>query len=119
MENTPQDLERLRREFQQCRDLFTALGDTARQDLLCVLLTCDCRGLRSVELAARTHLSRPAVSHHLQVLKEAGVVRARKEGTRVYYYLDPQDSEIENMVRLFADIRQIMRNAPDRSGEDQ
>lgn len=54
MENTPQDLERLRREFQQCQNLFTAFGDTSRQDLLCVLLTCDCRGLRSTELAART-----------------------------------------------------------------
>ena len=118
MENTPQDLERLRMEFQQCRELFTALGDAARQDLLCVLLTCGCWGLRSVELAARTHLSRPAVSHHLQVLKKAGVVKARKEGTRVFYYLDPQDSEIENMARLFADIQRIMRNAPDRSGED-
>ena len=118
MENTPQDLERLRREFQQCRNLFTAFGDTSRQDLLCVLLTCDCRGLRSTELAARNHLSRPAVSHHLQILKDAGVVKARKEGTRIYYYLDPQDSEIENMVRLVADIRQIMKTAPDRSGED-
>ena len=118
MENTPQDLERLRMEFQQCRELFTALGDAARQDLLCVLLTCGCWGLRSVELAARTHLSRPAVSHHLQVLKKAGVVKARKEGTRIYYDLDPRASEIENMVRLFADIRQIMKNAPDRSGED-
>lgn len=118
MENTPQDLAQLRREFQQCRKLFTAFGDETRQDLLCVLLACDCRGLRSAELAGRTHLSRPAVSRHLQVLREAGVVKARKEGTRVFYYLDPQDSEIENMTRLFADIQRIMRNAPDRSGED-
>lgn len=80
MENTPQDLAQLRREFQQCRKLFTAFGDETRQDLLCVLLACDCRGLRSAELAGRTHLSRPAVSHHLQVLREAGVVKARKEG---------------------------------------
>ena len=118
MENTPQDLAQLRREFQQCRKLFTALGDETRQDRLCDLRACDCRGPRSAELAGRTHLSRPAVSHHLQVLREAGVVKARKEGTRVFYYLDPQDSEIENMARLFADIQRIMRNAPDRSGED-
>ena len=61
---------------------------------------------------------RPAVSHHLQVLPEAGVIKARKEATHVFYYLDPQDSEIENMTRLFADIRRILRNAPDKSGED-
>ena len=44
--------------------------------------------------------------------------KARKEATHVFYYLDPQDSEIENMTRLFADIRRILRNALDKSGED-
>ena len=39
MENTPQDLAYLRREFQQCRNRFTALGGETRQDLLCVLLS--------------------------------------------------------------------------------
>lgn len=61
---------------------------------------------------------RPAVSHHLQVLPEAGVIKARKEATHVFYYLALQDSGIENVARLFADILQILRNAPDKSGED-
>lgn len=39
MENTPQDPAHLRREFQQCRNRFTALGGETRQDLLCVLLS--------------------------------------------------------------------------------
>ena len=39
MENTPQDLAYLRREFQQCRNRFTALGGEMRQGLLCVLLS--------------------------------------------------------------------------------
>ena len=42
----------------------------------------------------------------------------RKEGTYVYYYLDPDEKEIEKMMDLFSDIRRIMRNAPDRSGEE-
>lgn len=46
------------------------------------------------------------------------MIKARKEATHVFYYLDPQDSGIENMTRLFADILQILRNAPDKSGED-
>lgn len=56
---------------------------------------------------------RPTAWRIRPVLREAGVAR-----TRIFCYLDPQDSEIENMARLFADIQRIMRNAPDRSGED-
>ena len=62
--------------------------------------------------------ARPVVSPRLQVLRETGVIKARKEATRVFYYLALQDSGIENVARLFADILQILRNAPDKSGED-
>ena len=41
-----------------------------------------------VELARGLPVSRPAVSQHLRVLKEAGLVRDRQEGTRHYYSVD-------------------------------
>jgi DNA-binding transcriptional ArsR family regulator len=41
-----------------------------------------------VELARGLHVSRPAVSQHLRVLKEAGLVQDRKQGTRHYYSVD-------------------------------
>jgi DNA-binding transcriptional ArsR family regulator len=41
------------------------------------------------ELAAHLPVSRPAVSQHLRVLKEAKLVRDRAEGTRRIYYIDP------------------------------
>ena len=41
------------------------------------------------EIAGQLPVSRPAVSQHLKVLKEAGLVRHRSEGTRRVYYLDP------------------------------
>jgi DNA-binding transcriptional ArsR family regulator len=41
------------------------------------------------ELAARLPVTRPAVSQHLKVLKEAGLVRYRPEGTRRIYCIDP------------------------------
>ena len=46
------------------------------------------------------------------------MIKARKEATHVFYYLALQDSGIENVARLFADIRRIPRNALDKSGED-
>lgn len=54
----------------------------------------------------------------MQILKDAGVVKTRKEGTCIYYYLDPAAKEIENLITLFSDIQKIMKNVPDRSGED-
>lgn len=42
----------------------------------------DCYGVRVNDISKKTHLSRPAVSHHLQILKQAGILNMRKEGTK-------------------------------------
>ena len=59
--------------------VFAALADPTRRRLLELLAA----GERSAgELAAEFDVSRPAVSRHLRVLREAGLVRARGEGQR-------------------------------------
>ena len=51
-------------------------------------------GPRAVgDLAAQLPVTRPAVSQHLKVLKEAGLVVDRQEGTRRFYQLDPHGIE--------------------------
>ncbi len=63
-----------------------ALGDWTRRQIFDALRD----GPRSVgELAARVPVSRPAVSQHLRVLKDAGLVVDRKDGTRRLYRIDP------------------------------
>jgi DNA-binding transcriptional ArsR family regulator len=63
-----------------------ALGDGTRREIMEQLRT----GPRAVgELAAELPVSRPAVSQHLRVLKEAGLVTERKEGTRRIYGVEP------------------------------
>lgn len=42
-----------------------------QEDILEMMKMGDCRGVRVNEITQKTHLSRPAVSHHLQILKEA------------------------------------------------
>jgi DNA-binding transcriptional ArsR family regulator len=65
-------------------DPFDALGDPNRRAILALLGTHD----RSVQqLADALPISRPAVSRHLRVLKEAGLVTDRPEGTRRLYAL--------------------------------
>lgn len=75
-------------EFRKYRKVFTALGDETRQQIFLVLLDSETVGMRVLEVTAQTHLSRPAVSHHLQILKDAGLVGVHREGTRNYYYVD-------------------------------
>ena len=54
----------------------------------------------------------------MKILKYAGFVKVRKEGTKCFYYLDMDDNEINRLCKLFEDIRQILKEVPDRSGEE-
>jgi DNA-binding transcriptional ArsR family regulator len=67
-------------------DGFAALADPTRRAVLERLR----EGPRPVgELARGLPVSRPAVSQHLRVLKDAGLVTERREGTRRLYRIDP------------------------------
>jgi DNA-binding transcriptional ArsR family regulator len=65
--------------------IFAALGDPTRRAVLARLRT----GPRSVgEIVATVPVSQSAVSQHLRVLREAGLVTDRREGTRRLYQVD-------------------------------
>lgn len=67
--------------------VLDALGDPTRRAVLELLRA----GPRPVgELARQLPVSRPAVSQHLRVLREARLVRDRREGARRLYALDPE-----------------------------
>ena len=67
--------------------VFAALYDPTRREVLERLRD----GPRPVgEIARGMAVSRPAVSQHLKVLKDAGLVADRSEGTRRIYYIDPK-----------------------------
>ena len=66
--------------------MLDALGDWTRRQIFEALK----QGPRSVgELAAGLPVSRPAVSQHLRVLKDAGLVSDRKDGARRVYRVEP------------------------------
>jgi DNA-binding transcriptional ArsR family regulator len=66
---------------------FAALSDPTRREVFQRLHG----GRRSVgEIARDLPVSRPAVSQHLKVLKDAGLVVDRAEGTRRVYHIDPK-----------------------------
>ena len=78
-----------------------ALGDRTRRAIFELLSA----GPRAVgEIADQLPVSRPAVSQHLRVLKDAGLVAERREGTKRIYRLDPDGlAEVRDYFDRFWD----------------
>ena len=109
----------LAEKFASCTKILTALGDETRQHLILEMMRSgNCSGVRVCEITEKTNLSRPAVSHHLQILKDAGIVKMRKEGTKNYYYFDPEMESFEKLIAALQLAMDISKALPDRSGED-
>jgi len=113
----------LSEEFQRNRRIFLALGDETRQQILIVLLGNEKIGMRVPEITAKTHLSRPAVSHHLRILKEAGLIRMHRAGTMNYYYVDANESCWDGLKTLVDHVDSAVKaaaaNAYPRLPEDE
>jgi ArsR family transcriptional regulator len=76
-------------------DLFKLFGDSTRLGILCALSVsemCVC------DLCALLRMKQPAVSHQLRNLKQARVVKARRDGKVIFYSLD--DDHIAKLLRL-------------------
>lgn len=65
--------------------LFKSLNDATRREILELLKDGD---LTAGEIADRFDISKPSISHHLDLLKQAGLVTSVKEGQFVYYSLN-------------------------------
>ena len=73
-------------EWQHMSKVFEALGDEHRQR---ILLTFEPQEkITAGDLAKVSTLSRPTVSHHLKILKEANVLNSEKVGKQVYYWIN-------------------------------
>jgi DNA-binding transcriptional ArsR family regulator len=83
-------------------EALAAVADPTRRELLRLLVD----GERSAgELADRFPVSRPAISRHLRVLREAGLVRARTDGKRRLYSLDPRPlRELDDWLEPYRDL---------------
>lgn len=117
--NIDKGLNQLAIDIIACQKILVAIGDESRQHIILEMLTIgDCSGARVGQIAEKTSLSRPAVSHHLQILKDAGIVKMRKEGTKNFYYFDADVKSFDRLIQMLEDAKEIMRSLPDRSGND-
>lgn len=103
-------------EFKSCQKTLIALGDENRQYLILTMMQMgECRGVRVGAITERTNLSRPAVSHHLGILKDAGIIKMRREGTKNYYYFDADSEKMTQLINMLTHAKNIMAALPDRS----
>lgn len=80
------------------------LADPTRREILNLLKE---RSLPAGEIASHFSMSGAAVSKHLAVLKQAGLVRTRREGTYIYYELNA--SVLEEVLLWLQDLRGEMK----------
>jgi len=111
-----EEINTLAKEFECCQKILLALGDESRQHLILEMLRMKhCGGARVGEITEKTNLSRPAVSHHIRILKDAGILKMRKEGTMHYYYFDADTEAINQLLQMLNHAKIIMETLPDRS----
>ncbi|MGB8435949.1 MAG: metalloregulator ArsR/SmtB family transcription factor [Burkholderiales bacterium] len=79
--------------------VFVALGDDHRQRIL--LMFEKNERLNVSEIAAASALSRPAISYHLKILREAGVLLSEKRGREVYFWVNR--ARLESALRAVTD----------------
>jgi ArsR family transcriptional regulator, arsenate/arsenite/antimonite-responsive transcriptional repressor len=90
-------------------DAFKALADPTRREILRLL-----RGGEKTagELAQQFDMSKPSMSHHFAVLRQADLIASRRDGQQIYYFLNT--TVVEDLLALVWDLLA----AQDASGRD-
>jgi ArsR family transcriptional regulator, arsenate/arsenite/antimonite-responsive transcriptional repressor len=73
-------------ENEEAKRLLDGVRDPIRMEI--VFLLGQSKPMNVGDITSRFKISRPAISHHLKVLKDAGIVGSEKVGQEVYYHLD-------------------------------
>src|SRR5205814_8122630 len=82
-------------------DAFAALGEPRRREILRLVSAAE---LSVGEIARRFDVTRPAISQHLRVLREAGLVTERRNGTKRLYRARPETlAELRAYLEVFWD----------------
>ena len=95
-----------------------ALGDASRREILGLLAT---RNRSVQEIAEELPISRPAVSRHLRVLKDAGLVAEEAVGTRRIYHLEPEGALAvrDYLERVWGEAAVRFRLLAENTGPDR
>ena len=95
-------------------DAFKALADPTRREILRLLR----RGEKTAgELAEPFGISKPSMSHHFAVLKQADLITARREGQQIYYALNT--TVVEDLLAAVWDLFPGRSRTPPNNGRQE
>ena len=107
------EINELAANFEACHKTLSAIGDETRQHIILEMMRMDYNGSRVIEISEKTNLSRPAVSHHLQILKEAGIVKMRRDdAVDNFKYVVEKMFEIKKVRSQF--VEEHRRHIPEK-----
>lgn len=84
--------------------LFKALNDQTRRDILELLKE---KELTAGEIADKFDMSKPSISHHLDLLKQAGLIEADKQGQFIYYSLNT--TVVDEFLKWLVELKQTKK----------
>lgn len=71
-----------------CSDCFAGLACGIRIDILNLLQ--EKKKISVLEIAKHFKVTQPTITHHLKYLQEVGLIKSKKEGAKVFYFIDPK-----------------------------
>lgn len=104
--------------YNLARSIMTILGDEVRQEILLALIESGgMGGIRVGDIQKKSHVSRSAVSHHLKVLLDAGIISMRREGTKNYYYIDFNDTTVKPVILFWQQVEPMLKRCIKERGK--
>lgn len=99
-------------------DIFQALGDKSRRGIIELLAK---KGqLTSTDISNQFHISAPAISQHLKVLREANLIQMEKKAQQRLYKINPDAmEEIQKWIKKLSDLWDVRFSALDKILEKQ
>lgn len=92
-------------------DAFKALADPTRREILRLLRSGE---RKAGELATHFDMSKPSMSHHFAVLRQADLIASRREGQQIYYFLNT--TVVEDLLALIWGLL-ADRGGPGKDGQ--
>ena len=92
------------------------MSDEYRQQLIMDIAEAGKEGINVSNLSAKSKLSRPAISHHLKVLKEAGLIVPLKIGTQIFYQLNLKEN-FKTISELIKSMEKILSTIDEKKQE--
>lgn len=94
------------------RDVFQAIADPTRRAILLLIAA---QSMTPGALTEKFHSSRQAVSKHIQILTECGLVKQERKGREIYYHINANKiNEIDKWIEQFKNILETQFNQLDK-----